>query len=171
LRTGPAAAPGAAGALALVEEVAEHPPEVAEVGAVEVEAGAAGRAPATAGREAHRTGAELADLVVLLALGLVADHVVGGRDLLEAGLGGVVAGVGIGVELARQLAVRLGDVLGGRRLGHAEHLVEVLLEPLGLGCHSHLLSHVGGRSTGVASFRSAAEDGRGPATPALVSSW
>ena len=41
-------------------------------------------------------GPEPADLVVLLALGRVADHVVGGGDLLEALLGGGVAGLASG---------------------------------------------------------------------------
>jgi hypothetical protein len=51
-------------------------------------------------------GTEGADLVVLLALLGVADHVVGGGDLLEPLFGGGIAGVGVGVELARQLPVR-----------------------------------------------------------------
>ena len=46
--------------------------------------------------------AEGAYFVVLFALGLVADYVVSGRDLLEALFG---AGMGIGVELLGQLAV------------------------------------------------------------------
>ena len=83
-------------------------------------------------------GPESADLVVLLALGRVAEHVVGGRDLLEAVLG---ARVGVGVVLLGQLAVGLADLLVGRRVGHPEHLVVVLLEPLTLGCHGRSPPH------------------------------
>src|SRR5690606_37033451 len=116
------------------EEVAE---EVAEVAGVEGGAEAtrpragAARAPA----EAAGRGAEAADLVVLLALGLVAQDVVGRGDLLEALLGPGIAGVGVGVVLARQLPVRLGDVLGGGRARHAQDGVVVLLEPLPLRRH------------------------------------
>ena len=89
-------------------------------------------ATATAGR-AHRT--EPADLVVLLALGVVAEHVVGRRHFLEALLGGGVVRVAIGMEITGELAVRLGDLLRRGRVGHAEHAVVVLLEPLALRCH------------------------------------
>ena len=78
------------------------------------------RRPAAAGacrRTGCPTGAEAADLVVLLALGLVAEHVVGGRDLLEPLLR---AGVGVRVVLLGQLAVGLGDLLLGRALGHPQ---------------------------------------------------
>ena len=65
------------------------------------------------GRRSRRPSGRAADLVVLLALGGVAEHVVGGRDLLEAVLR---AGVGVGVVLLGQLAVGPGDLLvGGRR--------------------------------------------------------
>src|SRR5690606_22077318 len=84
------------------------------------------REPAGASaRTAERT--HPADLVVLLALGLVAEHVVGGRDLLEALLGGGVTRVLVGVELARELPVRLGDVLLRGVGTDAEQLVVVLL--------------------------------------------
>ena len=59
--------------------------------------------------------AEPADLVVLLALGFVAQHVVGRADFLEPLLGSVVAGVGVGMAAAGQLAIRLGDVFRRRR--------------------------------------------------------
>ena len=66
--------------------------------------------PAGPARTAEPAGADagrdhLADLVVLLALLGVAEHVVRGRDLLEALLGVLVAGVGVGVELLGELAV------------------------------------------------------------------
>src|SRR5208283_2629725 len=77
-------------------------------------------------------GAVLADLVVLLALLGVTEDVVGRADLLEALLR---AGVGIGVVLLRQLAVRLRDLLVARRRDDAEHLVVVLLEPFALCGH------------------------------------
>ena len=90
---------------------------------------AAEPARADAGRD------HLADLVVLLALLGVAEHVVRGRDLLEALLGVLVPGVRVGVVLLGELPVRARDVLLGRPLRHAEHLVVVLLEPLPLRSH------------------------------------
>jgi len=75
------------------------------------------------------------DLVVLLPLGLVAEYVIGGRYLLEALFGSVVTGVGIGMELAGQLPVGLGDVLGRGPLVDAKRPVVVLVEPLPLGSH------------------------------------
>ena len=76
---------------------------------------AAGAEAARAEAAGHRT--EPADLVVLLAPGLVAEHVVGGRDLLEALLGLGVGLVGVGVVGAGQLPVRLGDLLGAGAVG------------------------------------------------------
>src|SRR5690606_36065146 len=111
------------------EEAAEDVAEVAEA------VGGEGEAAGTAARAAEAHGAEPADLVVLLALLLVADDVVGGRDLLEPLLGGGVTRVGVGVVLARELPVGALDLLGRRRLGDAEDLVVVLLEPLALGLH------------------------------------
>ena len=69
-------------------------------------------------------------LVVLLALGVVGQHVVRLGDLLEPLLGRLVARVLVRVELAGQLAVLLLDLVGRGVLGHAEHGVEVLLEPV-----------------------------------------
>ena len=134
---GAAAAPTATATAA--EQTAE---QVAEVGTLEAEASgcAAGTggepARALAAAEAHAPhGAERADLVVLLALGLVTHDVVGGRDRLEALLGGGVVGVGVGMELPRQLAVGARDLLRRRLLRDAEDLVVVLLEPLALCRH------------------------------------
>ena len=56
-----------------------------------------------------------AELVVLLALLGVAEHLVGLVDLLELRLGGLVAGVHVGMVLAGELAVRLLDLLLRRR--------------------------------------------------------
>ncbi len=93
----------------------------------------AGPAPESAAHAAHAThGTELAHLVVLLALGLVAHDVVGGRDLLEAVFGARIVGVGVGMQLAGQLAVRARDLLLGRGVRDAERLVVVLLEPFAL---------------------------------------
>src|SRR5262249_35582731 len=80
-------------------------------------------------------GEEGALLVVLLALVGVGQHGVRLRDLLEALLGGLVAWVGVGVVGARELAVRLFDLVGGSVLGHAEDLIEVLARPVG-GTHA-----------------------------------
>ena len=52
-----------------------------------------------------------AELIVHLALLRVAQDVVGFLDLLEALLGGFVAGIQVGMILARQLAVRLADIV------------------------------------------------------------
>ena len=87
------------------------------------------------GPKPGRHRAEPTDLVVLLALRGVAEDVVGGRDLLEALLGLGVALVRVGMMLARELAVRLRDVLLGRALRDAERLVVVLLEPFALRRH------------------------------------
>src|SRR5918996_3119882 len=135
---------GAAGSTATgaPEQPAQHVAQVTEV--LEPEPA---RSPARATRTlaaehaAHR--AELADLVVLLAPLGVADDVVGGRDLLEAFLGSLVAGVGVGVVLARQLPVRLADVLLGRAVAHPEDPVVILLEPLTLRRHRWTRPSVG----------------------------
>ena len=74
-----------------------------------------------------------AQLVVLLALLGVADDVVGLGDRLEPLLGGLVAGVGVGVVGTRELAVGLLDVGRRRVLGDAEDLVEVLVRPVRAG--------------------------------------
>src|SRR5690606_33564121 len=71
-----------------------------------LEAGPTGSEPARTA-EAGADGAHAADLVVLLALVGVADHLVGGRDLLEALLGDGVVGVGVGVQLTGELTVGL----------------------------------------------------------------
>jgi hypothetical protein len=112
---------------AATEELGEEPGEITTV----FEAIAA----ATWLTESARHRAEPAHLVVLLALGLVAEHVVGRADLLEPLFGLIVAGVRVRVMLAGQLSVRASDVLRVGGLGHPEHVVIVLLEPLSLRSH------------------------------------
>ncbi len=109
--------------------------DVAETIAADVEVVTTG--PATAGRPALEPadGTELADLVVLLALGFVAEHVVRRADFLEPFLGSVVAGVRVGMAGARQLSVGLGDVFGRGIFTDAQDLVVVLLVPLTLCGH------------------------------------
>src|SRR6266508_4448204 len=115
-------------------EHAEQVPQVADVtetNVLEPDPSSGSRAAPTgeaAGPEAR--GGHVPDLVVLLALVLVADDVVSRRDLLEPLLGGLVSGVGVGVVLLRELAVRLLDLRLRRVLRHAEDLVVVLVEPL-----------------------------------------
>jgi hypothetical protein len=128
-----AAAAGAAG------ERTEQVAEVADVEVLEPDAATAGEPPAgeAAPLEAPSGAARtepgrghVADLVVLLALVLVANDVVCRRDLLEALLGCSVTRVGVGVVALRELAVRLLDLGLRGVLRHAEDLVVVLLEPL-----------------------------------------
>ena len=121
----------ATAAATTAEHLAE---EIAEAVAADVEV-VLPRASGAAHTGRSRT--ETADLVVLLALGLIAEHVVRGADLLEALLGRGITRVRVGVAVASELAVRLGDLLGARAVAHTEHLVVVLLEPLTLGCHRH----------------------------------
>ena len=94
-----------------------HPAHVA-FGRAEVEPAH----PRAAGGGAHALGAVH---VVAAALLRVAQGLVGDRDLLEAGLGGRVAVVGVGVVLAGEAAVGLLDLVVGRVPADAEHLVEV----------------------------------------------
>ena len=139
------AAPAAPAAGTRAEQVAEEVAQAAARVEVDVElvaartteasaavAGAATRTE-TAGTDAGRDHAP--DLVVLLALLGVTQHVVGGRDLLEAVFGVFVPRVRVGVVLLRQLPVRARDVFLGRALGHTEYVVVVLLEPLALRSH------------------------------------
>ena len=144
LHVGPALGPTlgrARPAGAPAEEATEEVAEVAHVVHAEGAAAAARHAAEAADRPAG------ADLVVLLALVGVADHVVGGADLLEALLR---AGVGVGVVLLRQLPVGARDLLVGRRRHDAEHLVVVLLEPFTLCGHGSVHPRtrtMAGRST------------------------
>src|SRR5262249_38845852 len=81
---------------------------------------------------AARRGASLlvgapvrAQFVVFLALRRIAEDLVGLVDLLEAGLGRLVAWVHVGMVLARQLAERLLDLFFARGLRDAERGVVV----------------------------------------------
>src|SRR5213075_1902076 len=65
--------------------------------------------------------------VVLFPLLGIGQHGVRFRDLLEARLGGLVAGIGIGMVLLGELAIGLLDFVGRRRLGHAEGAVVILV--------------------------------------------
>jgi hypothetical protein len=58
--------------------------------------------------------------VIALALLLVADNAIGGGDLLELLLGGLVPRIQVGVQLLGELALGLGDVRRARGLRHAE---------------------------------------------------
>src|ERR1041385_2927287 len=66
-----------------------------------------------------------AKLVVLLALGGIAEDLVGLVDLLELGVGRLVAGIDVRVMLARELAEGLLDLLVRRAFAHAERGVIV----------------------------------------------
>ena len=102
--------------------------------------GRAGALTTAASREPEAAATEQAPgLVVLLALVIAGEHVVGLGHLLEAALGLRVARVLVRVVRPGQLAVGLLDVLGLSVLGHAEDLVEVLLDPV-LGAHERLPS-------------------------------
>ena len=136
-------------AAAAVEQAAE---DVAETAAEAAAAGPPARRPGPPPKRSPRsklklpparagTGPEAAvaeegaRLVVLLALLGVAEDVVGLGDLLEALLGLGVALVGVRVELAGELPVRLLDLGVGGVLGDAEDLVVVLLDEV-LACSS-----------------------------------
>jgi hypothetical protein len=67
-----------------------------------------------------------AQLVVLLALDRIAEHLVGLVDLLEFCFRRLVTRIHVRVMLARQLAERLLHLLVGGRLGDAERCVVVL---------------------------------------------
>ena len=143
-----------------VEHLAE---EVAQAVGTHVEVEAAGARTTGAEATTHRT--EGADLVVLLALGLVAEHVVRRADLLEPLLGDGVAGVSVRVAVAGCGPIGLGDLLLGGLLADPEDLVVVLLEPLPLRCHPSLTSFASRRPIGVSRGPSPwPRAGRGPST-------
>lgn len=110
------------------EDVVEVDAAAAEAAAAATEAGervpAAERIAARA-RPAAGVKAGGAELVVLLALLGVREHLVGRLDLAELVLRGGVL-VRVGVVLLREAVVRLLDVAGARRLVDAEGLVGVL---------------------------------------------
>ena len=102
-------------AAGLAEQVGD---DVAEAAGVEA------RLPAAAAPDVRERVGERA--VVLLALLRVAEDVVCLRDRLEALLGLRVTRVLVGVVLARELAVRLLDLVLARLAADAEHLVMIL---------------------------------------------
>src|SRR6185503_15001681 len=106
---------------AAAEDVAEASPEdVAEVEVAEVDVDAAWARPRRA------AAVRRAEAVVCLPLLGVREDVVRGLHLLEALLGALVPLVRVRVELARELAVRLLDLVGRRALLDAERVVERL---------------------------------------------
>src|SRR3569623_1771857 len=68
----------------------------------------------------------VAELVVGRALLVIGEHVVRGRALLELLLGGVVARIDVRMMRPRELAIRLANLVGRRRLGDAEDVVQRL---------------------------------------------
>jgi hypothetical protein len=120
---------GTAAAATAPEHLPEHVAETVGTN-VEVEATAATLTAAEA-----TDGAVSADLVVLLALGFVAQHVVGRADRLEPLFGCGVTRMGVWMTVTGELAIRLGDVFRRGVFADAEDLVVVLLVPLSLRGH------------------------------------
>src|SRR6185503_2853473 len=87
---------------------------------------------ATEAARPHTRRNHASDFVVLLALLGIAQDVVRRGDVLEVFLGFLVSGIRVRVVLLRQLLIGARDVLVGRTLRYAEHVVIVLLEPLAL---------------------------------------
>jgi hypothetical protein len=121
----PRRAGGAPAAVATTERAAttteERLEDVAETAAEDVLGARSGTAAADA---------RLAEAVVAGALVGVGEHLVGAGDLLEL-LGRMrVAGVGVGMQLARPLAVGALDLLGRGVPGHPEELVEISHDPV-----------------------------------------
>ena len=125
------------GALASSEERAEVAENVRQVAEVDVLEPAAFRAEAA--RRPFR-----AEAVVRLPLLGIREDVVGSLDVLEPLLRGRVARVAVRVELAGELAVRLLDLVVGRRLRDAEDVVGIRGVPLD---HHSATTTRAGRST------------------------
>ena len=104
-------------AAAAAEDAAELPEQVGEV---DVLVGEAARPGTTRPGAARAVGAEGVELLALLGVG---EQVVGALDLLEPLLGRGVTLVGVGMVLARELAIGLLDLVVGRRPRHAEDVV------------------------------------------------
>ena len=130
---GAAARSGEADARAIAAgTLAEHgTKDVGETGSIEA-AGAG-----TAG-EAGTAHAELTNRVVLLAIFLLAQHVIGFGDVLELLLS-FLGLVDVRMVFAGELAVRLLDVVVRSVLGDTKDFVEVFAEPF-VFSHSCLLS-------------------------------
>ena len=84
--------------------------------------------PPAAGKARPRLGRT--EAVVLVALLLVAENVIGALNLLEPGLGLLVTRVAVGVILPRQLAVGFLDVLVGGIAFYAKDVVVVRHGPI-----------------------------------------
>ena len=111
----PTSAAPAAGAEEVAEQIAD---DVLEAGA-EVEAGAGSAALLEGG---------VPEAVVEIPPPGIGEHLVGLGDLLEPLLGrGSIVGVAVGMELERETAVRLLDLVVVRAAGDAENLVVVAL--------------------------------------------
>src|SRR5699024_9556829 len=119
-----ALAAGTAAAEAAPEEGAEDVTQVdvAHIEAAEAAEPAAGAAGAEVGIHPG-----VAELVVAGALLLVGEHLIGLVDLLELGLGILVAGVQVGVVLLGLLPVGLLDLIVAGPLGHAQDLIIIAL--------------------------------------------
>src|SRR5437660_817702 len=89
--------------------------------------GPAGRAPRPTATPGSRERPVAAQLVVLLPFVGIAQHVVRFVDLLEAVRRLRLVGVTVGMVLLGESAKRLLDLVRGRRLGHAESLIIILL--------------------------------------------
>ncbi len=124
-QVGPAAGGAAARAAAPAAEAAEHFLEDVLEGAAEGVAAAAAEAAGTAGAALFEGG--VAEAVIGGALLGVLQDVVGLVQLLELGLGVLVALVAVGVPLHGELAIGLLQVLLAGVAGDAQHLVEVTL--------------------------------------------
>src|ERR1035437_61389 len=113
----------------LTRPMLRPPLETGEVKAAEVYRTAVSLSRASIGLGRSRVdlvGVE-AQLVVDLALLLIAQHVVGLGDFLELLLGPLVVGVHVWVIAPRSLAEGLPDLLRRRRLLHAERAVIILV--------------------------------------------
>ena len=87
---------------------------------------AAAKSAGTAARAAARAEGGMAELVVLLPFGGIAEDFVGLGNLLELFLGGFVAGVFIGMIFNGHFAVGLFDLIRRGAFGDAEQFVVVL---------------------------------------------
>ena len=115
----------AAGSAGTAEDLAE---DLLGLLGIDLEAAVAGDAAAPM-KPAGAAGAGLrpgeAEAVVLFALGLVAEHVVGVLHFLEVGLGLLVAGIAVGMVFACEVAIRLLDLVGGGVLANTQHFVVI----------------------------------------------
>ena len=122
---------GGTAAEAAAEEGGEN---VAQIHIIKAAEAAAKAATATGSKV--RIHPCMAVLVIALALRGVAQHLVGLVDLLEPGLGLLVAGIQVGVVLLGQLAVGLLDLIVRGGAVYAQHLVVISF----IFCHTtHLL--------------------------------